>query len=529
MNVVCIVPPLHFSVNEYGHGYQPPLGLLSVAGPLIDAGFQVSLIDADAAHLTHYDVIVSLKKKKARIVLIGHSGSIVANPAALELMSDIKEALPNIICVYGGVYATYACRHIMVKESSIDFIISGEGEKTTLELLEALKSESPVFGQLEGLVWRSPDGNIVSNPMCKPIENLNHYRVAWELADWELYPSRHLSGRGAIVQFSRGCPHTCTYCGQWMFWKRWRHKNIDKFIDELELLRTEYDVRTIWMADENIGHDQEIFHTLLLAIRERDLGISIFCALTAEDVVRDADKLHLYHEAGIVCLMMGVESFEEKVLNQVKKNNSLSVSYHATRLLRENHILSVMNVIFGLQDETWKTLFRTYMHLRHISPDYLNALHFTPIGWTSQGKNVDPKDIIQSDQRKWDFRLPVVNPRNFSPKGIAIIVKLIEALFYFRPSWFISKFFYRDSIIRKIVFNSMFQLLRVYLIEWKELLATSFVNRSDSALEKTQLDLLMPRKKPGRKGNTVDRCPPNKHKSILTNFCSRPSKQKGAD
>ena len=57
MRIACIVPPLHFPVNEYGHGYLPPLGLLSLAGPLIDEGHDVTLIDADAGHLQISEVI----------------------------------------------------------------------------------------------------------------------------------------------------------------------------------------------------------------------------------------------------------------------------------------------------------------------------------------------------------------------------------------------------------------------------------------------------------------------------------------
>ena len=37
MNIACLVPPIHALVNEAGHGDMPPLGLLSIAGPLIDA------------------------------------------------------------------------------------------------------------------------------------------------------------------------------------------------------------------------------------------------------------------------------------------------------------------------------------------------------------------------------------------------------------------------------------------------------------------------------------------------------------
>ncbi len=57
MKVVCVVPPVHFLGNEIGHGYLPPLGLLRVAGPLVDAGFTVELLDADASHLSYQHIV----------------------------------------------------------------------------------------------------------------------------------------------------------------------------------------------------------------------------------------------------------------------------------------------------------------------------------------------------------------------------------------------------------------------------------------------------------------------------------------
>jgi len=498
MKVVCVVAPLHFPVNEIGHGYQPPLGLLSIAGPLLNAGFDVELVDADAGHLTNQDVISHLRQAKAQVALIGHSGSMAANPAALRLIADIKNELPSIGTVYGGVYPTYACNEIMINNSTVDFIVLGEGEETTLDLLTALRNKSHDFGSVKGLAWRS-DSKIVVNRRRRPILNLDQFRVAWELVNWSLYPGHHLGGRSAMVQFSRGCPHTCTYCGQWMFWKQWRHRSIAKFVDELQFLYTVHDVQAVWIADENWGHDKYLFRSLLEAIIERKIGISIFCALCAEDVVRDADMLNLYREAGVVCLMMGVESFDKAVLGRVGKNNPYSITTKAVSILRQHGILSVVNVIYGLRDETLRSLLQTLAQLRRMSPDFYNALHLTPLSWTQEGQEIDAARIVQPDQRRWDFRQPVIQPVNFSPKGLAVAVKLSEAFFYFRPTWFFKRFFDRDVVIRRIMRDSFLRLARVYLDEWKELLRSTYLQPGQLLKTRHQLAILMPQKSDGRR------------------------------
>ena len=42
------------------------------------------------------------------------------------------------------------------------------------------------------------------------------------------------------VQFSRGCPHPCNYCGQRGFWARWRHRDPVKFAREIAWLVREW-------------------------------------------------------------------------------------------------------------------------------------------------------------------------------------------------------------------------------------------------------------------------------------------------
>ena len=45
--VLLLNPARHFIANQAGLGYLTPLGLVLIGGPLIDAGFDVKLIDHD--------------------------------------------------------------------------------------------------------------------------------------------------------------------------------------------------------------------------------------------------------------------------------------------------------------------------------------------------------------------------------------------------------------------------------------------------------------------------------------------------
>jgi anaerobic magnesium-protoporphyrin IX monomethyl ester cyclase len=414
-----------------------------------------------------------------------------ANPAALQLMRAIKGALPELVTVYGGVYPTYAAEELMSAEAAVDFIVRGEGEVTAFELISALRAGQKDFACIDGLVWRSGD-KIIINRSRQPIADLDRSRVAWELADWPLYENHHLPGRTAIMQFSRGCPHACTYCGQRMFWKQWRHRSIERFVDQLQHLREAYGVRTVWIADENWACVPELFNSLLESIAERDTGIHLFCAMCAKDIVRDADRLPLYRRAGITCLMLGAESFDDEVLARIGKNNPFATTARAVQLLRQHDILSVVNVIYGLRHETWGTLCSTWVHLHDMSPDFFNALHLTPLSWTIEGHQIKPARIAQLDQRKWDFRQPVIHPAHFSPKTLALLVKVSEALFYLRPFHIFRNVFARDPVKRAIMRDAFGRLARVYVSECFETLQMRFCAPGQALRNPSQLRLLMP-------------------------------------
>ncbi|MCE9610168.1 MAG: hypothetical protein K8R23_08155 [Chthoniobacter sp.] len=123
----------------------------------------------------------------------------------------------------------------------------------------------------------------------------------------------------------------------------------------------------------------------------------------------------MYQRAGIACLMMGIESFDDDVLKKVNKANPGGITREAISLLRRNGILSVINGIHGLRDESWQTILKTPLDLRRAGPDFHNALHLTPLSWTKDGRSVHFDQIIQMDQSLWDFRKPVIQSSQMSP------------------------------------------------------------------------------------------------------------------
>ncbi len=464
--IVLITPSRRFIANRFGLGYQIPLGLVYIGGPLVDAGYSVKLIDNDLYGWTPDKLVREIAAFEADYALVGHTGSTAAHATAIQTIEAIRKAFPEIKLVYGGVYPSYADRSTMRECGAIDAIVRGEGEQTTLDLINAWETDQSLEN-VPGITWRSEAGQLIVNRPRAPIQELDAYRPGFELVDWPRY---RLFGYGpaAGLQFSRGCPLTCSYCGQWLFWKKWRHRSPEKLVEQITELVEKYGVKFVWFADENFSAERETTQKVLELIRDAKFNISMNLNMTAADVVRDADLLPLYKAAGIDYIVMGIESLEDSVIANVRKNNPYAISKKAVQLLRENNIISLVNLIYGLEQESYRTVFKKFRKLIEFDADILNACYITPHFWTADGRATRPADVIQADMSKWTYRNQVVATPTLKPVALFLGVKLTEALFHLRPNALLRLVTAPDARYRKIMRESLWAGIKVVLAELYE-------------------------------------------------------------
>ena len=214
----------------------PPLGLLSIGGPLIDAGHEVTLIDGEFGPMRLEAIAEQALAHRPDAVLFGHTGSTSGHPIIMQLSRLVRALLPRTLIVYGGVHPTYFWEDILKAERQIDIIVRGEGEETVTKLFAALAKEQS-YAHIPGLAFRV-HGEVRATAPAPVIKNLDDYRVGWELIDHKRY-SYWGNKRAVVIQFSRGCPHLCNYCGQRGFWTRWRHRDPQKLAAEIARLHRE--------------------------------------------------------------------------------------------------------------------------------------------------------------------------------------------------------------------------------------------------------------------------------------------------
>ncbi|HEX8666894.1 MAG TPA: magnesium-protoporphyrin IX monomethyl ester anaerobic oxidative cyclase [Allosphingosinicella sp.] len=408
----------------------PPLGLLCIGGPLIDAGHEVALLDGEFGPMPLDTLIDEIAARAPDAVLFGHSGSSSAQPIVSNVAAAVAARLPGVHIVYGGVHPTYFWREILRNEPWVTAIVRGEGEDTSGRLMRALEAGEPL-DDIPGIAFRRA-GAVVGTPAAPVITDLDAYRIGWELIDHRRY-SYWGGKRAVVIQFSRGCPHLCNYCGQRGFWTRWRHRDPVRLAKEIAHLHRVHGVEVFNFADENPSAGRKPWRAFLEALIAEDVSVTLVGSTRADDIVRDADILHLYKQAGFERFLLGMENTDEATLKLIRKGGAVSTDREAIRLLRRHGILSMVTWVAGFDDQTDADLFRGLRQLISYDADQIQALYVTPHRWTPFYRMAADRPVVQADKTKWDYKHQVLGMRRMPPWRLFLWVKLIEAAAQLRP------------------------------------------------------------------------------------------------
>jgi anaerobic magnesium-protoporphyrin IX monomethyl ester cyclase len=445
MRILLINPPHPSIGSRIPHEHLPPLGLLSVGGPLIDAGHEVRLLDAEFGPMATETIMEQAVTFAPGAILLGHSGSTSGHPIVADVTRAIRGVLPETWIIYGGVFPTYHWREVLAEEPQIDITVRGEGEETGTCVIRALETNTPLES-IPGIAFRKR-GKPFATPPAPLIRDLDDCRVGWELINYRQY-SYWGDRRAVVVQFSRGCPHVCNYCGQRGFWTSWRHRDPQKFAAELAWLHRAHGVEVINFADENPTASKQVWRAFLEALIAENVALTLVGSTRADDIVRDADILHLYKKAGIARFLLGIENYDEETLRYIRKGGTTTKDREAIRLLRQHDILSMATYVVGFEEETDYNYWCGLRQLLSYDPDQIQLLYVTPHRWTPYFRMAAGRRVIQTDQRRWDYKHQVLATRHVPPWRVLMWVKLIEALMQLRPRSLRRVIAHRDLPIR---------------------------------------------------------------------------------
>ena len=325
MKVLFVEPPkdIWFVMGEY---LPPPYGIIQLAAHLKrevkDVEFEV--LDCNAKQVNWKGLEKQIDSSKPDIV--ASSALATCNTYVVaRTLETAKRVNPDVLTVTGGQHFTATAQESLEAYPEIDVIIRGEGEQTLVELVRNANEKSS-FPQILGISFRN-NGTIFHNPPRPLIQNLDElpfpgYNFVKDLVHkYHFAAMAGLDAPYALIEGSRGCPHTCTFCTQWRHWQgRWRVKSPKRIADEMEFCYRNYGSRFIWLTDDNLGSGERI-STVADEILKRRMADDLmwFVQARCDDIVRNGKFLPKLRKSGLRWVLLGVESPKQSTLEGFKK------------------------------------------------------------------------------------------------------------------------------------------------------------------------------------------------------------------
>ena len=416
----------------------PPLGLAYIASVLEEAGHKVSIIDASTLGLSVEETAKMALSNKPDI--IGISAVTPTAKGAYSLAKIIKEKDPTLKIVMGGPHVSFLYTEALT--NGADYVVMGEGERTTLELIEFIESfgDSIEPVNVKGLAYRDKDGQVkltAPRPLIRDLDSLPE--PARHLLPMDKYTLFDKPIKIIHVMASRGCPYGCIYCSTSYFWgRRYRIRSPSKVAEEVERSTEKYRTNIIVFSDDELTLLPQWVDSFVNEIKSRGLDITFTCGSRVSSVSKE--MLIKLKRAGCTTIYYGIESYKDEDIEKIGKRITISQAIKAVSWSKEAGIETAGSFILGFPWQTVEDMEKTIGFSIKLGVDYAQYTVATPYPGTPLYRMAKENGLIEIYD--WDYYTtvyPVMRGYSFTREEAGKMLKKAYRRFYLRPTFIISQ------------------------------------------------------------------------------------------
>lgn len=451
MKVLFVNPPQTASKYKFMGVIAPPLGIAYMVGVLQENHIDVEILDASAEDMDFKDVEKELLKRKPDLVALTALTPTIGR--ALETAQVVKETLPDSIVVMGGYHPTFNFIETL-EDENVDIVIRGEGEYIMLNLVQALENQSSLH-DVKGIVFEDKNSKeIVVNPEAPLIQDLDELPFpALNLLPMKKYRLLDMDTHMTTMITTRGCPMQCSFCSSAaMHGKKIRERSVENIVDEIEYLKTNYDIDTIAFMDDTFTLKKRKVMAICDEILKRNIEIMWGCTSRVDTL--DEKLLKKMKEAGCITIFIGVESADQQQLDNMCKNTTIAKIENAFKIAHKLKIRTIASVALGMPGDTKEIMNKTVKFVHKLKPNYAIYSLATPYPGTRFYKEAFEKNLIKiKDWSKYTLITPILETIDCSLNDMRKIQAKAFMKFYLRPHYIIRQFLQDGPYLLKTIFG----------------------------------------------------------------------------
>ena len=297
-----------------------------------------------------------------------------------EFADSLLRSLPrDTTLLVGGLYATRHADELIEAFPEIDTLALGYGDETLPRLIQNASPQGvagfwyrdrptayPPDARRAGPLRESqpggepdpsrerkragpkPDAPLIKNPL-HPGRSIDHLRIDRSVRRYD-YPWLTLKGDNIIT--SVGCPMVCAFC-KWrenIFGEAqpWLGREAEDVVAELE----ETDATIVHIVDANFAADTKRVEKICDLLIQRDVRHLYACEIRVNPLYRSAELVRKMEQAGFFMFMVGLESYQPRLLKAMRKGYTVTMARKAFEHLGQTKILTLGNFLIGNPGET---------------------------------------------------------------------------------------------------------------------------------------------------------------------------------
>ncbi|MFN8063576.1 MAG: radical SAM protein [Vicinamibacterales bacterium] len=403
--------PVNGHIPELVGGYIPfPVFLATAAALAKKHGHETEMRDSVASGETYEHYYDHVQAFAPQVVVIETSTPTLRHD--IGVVEEIRRRVPDVTVIFSGMHFELEEASFLERYPQVDFTVYGEYEFSTVQVIDRLDRGEHDFAGIEGLIYRA-NGTAVKAAIDASVEESHAHAsegggcgsssaedqsapktlrllkkddavasapvvrndfkklVPMEQLPWAerdgLPMENYYDGVCGLerpqlqLMATRGCPYGCIFCG-WpqMIYRgpKYRVRTVQDVVAEIKANLEKVPYKSFYIDDDTVNIRKQYILDLAKAIKDAGLHTIPWGTMGRADLM-DEEMLAALKDAGLFSIKYGVETADQNLLNEIKKNIKIDDVIKGVEMTKKFGIKVHLTFTFGLPSDTPETIERT--------------------------------------------------------------------------------------------------------------------------------------------------------------------------